>query len=409
MSLTGIISAISQIYKVLSWIFRAVNWLSESLGGKPKDPPIDGKGRCDCSPDEKPDEPKNPDATSSWEKLIEEYKSYEDAYPQLKIASLSQWIVESGRGNSALAKEHFNFGGLKWRDEMQGFATPVRYLAHDGWDTYCKFSSEEAFINGYWRFIARPPYKGWENYKELPYSYIMHLKRAGYAEDPNYFSKVGKLFGEASELLGIKLIDRGSGNKPKEGENPFPLPTIKKFIPSPKKSSRNGTKITGITNHYTVSSTAQSAINTLTRPLSQGGREASAHFVIDKNGDIYQLVNVEEKAWHAPFSPNASTIGIEHVAMPGERITEAQERASVALQKHYAWEYGLSYQDIDAHRWDGRGQSTSCPGSLYGKEGDRDAFLAWRRKHFKQEFPQRISRTVANSFSRTIARAKEAL
>ena len=62
-------------------------------------------------------------------------------FPYLKAVTLAQWILEGGRNPSPLAREHFNFGGLKWREEMRGTplnssATPVRYLAHDGWDVY---------------------------------------------------------------------------------------------------------------------------------------------------------------------------------------------------------------------------------------------------------------------------------
>ena len=45
---------------------------------------------------------------------------------------------------------------------MLGFATPVEFEAHDGLDFYCKFASLDAFIVGYWKFLSRSPYDGWE-------------------------------------------------------------------------------------------------------------------------------------------------------------------------------------------------------------------------------------------------------
>lgn len=89
-------------------------------------------------------------------------KALKISHPALKAVSLAQWLLESGRARSTLAREHLNFGGLKWRAELLGFATPVAYRAHDGLDFYCRFDSVDAFIVGYWRFIARAPYLGWE-------------------------------------------------------------------------------------------------------------------------------------------------------------------------------------------------------------------------------------------------------
>jgi hypothetical protein len=63
-----------------------------------------------------------------------------------------------------------------------------------------------------------------------------------------------------------------------------PKPAIKAFIRSPNVSSRNGTKIDMVVLHFTDGPSAQSAINTFRDPNSQ----VSAHYIIDKNGDIYQ-------------------------------------------------------------------------------------------------------------------------
>ncbi len=113
-------------------------------------------------------------------------------FPHLKAVTLAQWILEAGRNPSPLAREHFNFGGLKWREEMRGnpinsSATPVMYKAHDGEELYCKFSSLENFIRGYWRFIERSPYGGWRNNNSTPEDYIrfiggIYTLTVGYAD-----------------------------------------------------------------------------------------------------------------------------------------------------------------------------------------------------------------------------------
>lgn len=144
---------------------------------------------------------------------------------------------------------------------------------------------------------------------------------------------------------------------------------------SPKYSSRNGTKIDMIVMHYTVSKTAQSAIDTLTF----GARQASAHYVIDRDGTIYQLVSDDKKAWHAG-RVNSRSIGIEHVAMPGERMAPEQTRSSVALCKYLLEEYHLEPSAITGHKF--TGTATSCPGNLFGPKSTKDELDSWVAKHF---------------------------
>lgn len=119
----------------------------------------------------------------------------------LKTIVLAQWMLESGRGNSSLAKKHFNFGGLKWRKEMKPYARPVNYGAHDGKTQYNKFPDQKTFIEGYWHFIDRYPYKGWDKYKENPEQYLRFIVKSGYCPDKGYIDTVLSLHKEAKQLL----------------------------------------------------------------------------------------------------------------------------------------------------------------------------------------------------------------
>lgn len=313
---------------------------------------------------------------STFKDLIGAYKFYDKKSDELKTASLAQWLLESGRGTSNLAKEHLNFGGIKWREEMKPYATPVEYVASDGSDTYCHFKSIQHFIEGYWTFINRPPYKGYEANRTAE-GFLRHVGPI-YATDPAYTQKVIALIPEARGLLGV--VDPGDNTAPQPTE--FDKPPVRWF-PSQKYSSRNGVKVNLVVCHYTVSRTAQSALDTLSKPLAQGGREASAHYLIDKDGTIYQLVSELNKAWHAP-NVNRRSVGIEHVAMPGERLEAKQEKASVALISYLLSKYGLRHTNITAHRW--TGQATSCPGNLFGPDGSEAEFLAWRKANFGKDF-----------------------
>lgn len=83
---------------------------------------------------------------------------------------------------------------------MKGFATKVWFEAHDGGDFYCKFANLEAFITGYWKFIGRSPYKGWEAHSDTPENYIRFIGPS-YCPRPGYAEDVLTLLPEAEELL----------------------------------------------------------------------------------------------------------------------------------------------------------------------------------------------------------------
>lgn len=309
---------------------------------------------------------------STFSELVSAYKQSDIATDQQKAASLAQWIIESGRGTSKLAIEHCNYGGLKWRPEMAGYATPVDYVASDGPSKYCEFKDLEAFIRGYWKFISRSPYRGHERFKDDAEGYIRFVGKI-YATDPGYVQKVLAVLPEAAKLLGVEV------DIPKKRYDKPPVT----WRPSQKYSSRNGTKINLIVMHYTAGPTAEGAIDTLTKPVSRGGRKASAHYIVGKDGKIYQLVSEQNKAWHAP-NVNLRSIGIEHVAMPGDRLTGEQEKATVELCKYLLYKYGMDYTQITGHKF--TGQATQCPANLFGPNATASELVNWRRKHFSGEF-----------------------
>lgn len=80
--------------------------------------------------------------------------------------------------------------------------------------------------------------------------------------------------------------------------------------PSPNKSSRGGAKATTLVWHYTAGKTGRGAIDWLCNPDAK----ASAHFVIDRDGTITQLVSCADAAWHAGNNAiNKTSIGVEVV------------------------------------------------------------------------------------------------
>lgn len=134
------------------------------------------------------------------QKLATIYAGDDVRYPQLRAVTLAQWMLESGRATSKLAKLHYNFGGIKWRKEMAAYATKVKYEANDGVDFYCKFATIENFITGYWAFLNRSPYSGWEEHADTAEDFIRFIGPI-YTPTKNYADKVLALVPEATELL----------------------------------------------------------------------------------------------------------------------------------------------------------------------------------------------------------------
>lgn len=153
-------------------------------------------------------------------------------------------------------------------------------------------------------------------------------------------------------------------------------PLIKQFIPSPNFSSRNGRTIDMVVMHYTDGGSAQGAINRFLDPREQ----VSAHYIIERNGDIIQMVNDSEKAWHAKAA-NPRSIGIEHVALPGQNMAPAQQESSIALVRWLVATYDIDTDNIKGHRFaPGNIDTTDCPDHLFGEKNEQ-AVKDWVAEH----------------------------
>jgi hypothetical protein len=308
-----------------------------------------------------------PPYTEKFRELALAYGTSEIEFPQLRAVTLAQWILESGYGRSDLAEDHLNFGGLKWRREMEGFAEPVDYLAHDGEEKYCKFASIEAFIAGYWRFMDRAPYEGWRGHADDPERYIRFIGPI-YTPTALYAETVIGLIPKATALLG----QVGAKDAPKLPGTTAPMKPPTEFVQSPNRSSRNGAAIKRIIMHYTTSRNADGTISWFKDPVSQ----RSAHYLVARTGKIYQMVSDNEKAWHARTA-NRDSIGIEHSAAPGDTLTDEQARASAALLRWLLAEYHLPKSAVTGHRHTPENLgSTDCPHSLFGERSE-EALRAW--------------------------------
>lgn len=139
---------------------------------------------------------------------------------------------------------------------------------------------------------------------------------------------------------------------------------------SPNFSAR-GSAIKRIIMHYTTDDEVEGTLDWFSRPSSR----VSAHYVVDRDGTIYQCVSDERKAWHAG-NENDDSIGIEHVAAKGQKLTQAQSEASAALVRYLKSQYKITNANITAHRFTASNKDhTDCPGSLWETEDDLKSWL----------------------------------
>ena len=159
--------------------------------------------------------------------------------------------------------------------------------------------------------------------------------------------------------------------------NPHAKPPVSLRFQSPNRSHRNGVKIDTIVLHCT-----EEPLNgTIADFMNPGGRQVSAHYVIDRNGDIFQMVPDSEAAWHCKGA-NANTIGIEHVGQKTDAIAPEQKSSSVQLIKWLMEQYNVNPGNIFGHDFTpNRKTDTSCPDKLFGPEHSQSTIVAWIREN----------------------------
>jgi N-acetylmuramoyl-L-alanine amidase len=157
--------------------------------------------------------------------------------------------------------------------------------------------------------------------------------------------------------------------------NPHVKPVVKQFIKRPNCSCRNGARIDKIVLHCTEGSLA----STLAEFQKSDGRQISAHYVIDRNGDIYQMVSDSDRSNHC-MGANQNSIGIEHVGSETDPLTAPQAAASAALIRWLLEQYQIPRTNIFGHDFTPgycRPGGTSCPDKLFGPVHSQSTIATW--------------------------------
>lgn len=148
-------------------------------------------------------------------------------------------------------------------------------------------------------------------------------------------------------------------------EGVTPKPKVDRAETSDHFYSRNGHRIDHIVIHYTTSRNIEGTIDWFKH--APEGQRTSAHYIVGRDGILVQIIADNVAAWHAGNKEmNWRSIGIEHVAQPGDTITDEQGKTSLALIAWLVETYNVPKSAIIPHKCV---KNTDCCGDLFADFG----------------------------------------
>ena len=140
---------------------------------------------------------------------------------------------------------------------------------------------------------------------------------------------------------------------------------VNKLLTKHYTKGRGGYKVEFVVVHYNAGNLTINGCYSVWQT-----REASAHYQVEDDGDIGQLVWDGNTAWHAgDWVANCKSIGIEHANLKDGTITEATLDNGAHLVAAICIDYGLGRpewgKNVFPHK---HFSATSCPGQIYGKQ-----------------------------------------
>ncbi|MGY5851307.1 N-acetylmuramoyl-L-alanine amidase, partial [Salegentibacter sp. F14] len=157
-------------------------------------------------------------------------------------------------------------------------------------------------------------------------------------------------------------------------------------FPLPEKSNRTaldyGQYRVGTTNfnlrkpnYVIIHHTAQDSLEQTLRTFTLARTQVSSHYVIDRNGDVYHMLNDYFRGWHGGVGKwgnnsdlNSSSIGIELDNNGFEKFSEAQIQSLLAVLETLKTDYKIPAENFVGH-------SDIAP----GRKVDPNANFPWKR------------------------------
>lgn len=245
---------------------------------------------------------------------------------------LAQGILESGDGNSALARKANNHFGIKCHSSWRG----KTYIQDDDRKNEC-FRSYDHPLESYRdhsEFLKRPRYAFLFEYKTTDYkSWAKGLKKAGYATNPKYPQLLIKIieennldrFDEKIKVKDLADIERVVVEAPKESKE-------EKAQDKKKRSSyiSSGYKIYKHENNIKyILPKAGSSLEEIAQQFNMGLWQLYKYNDYEK-GDQYKDGSI------LYLQPKRSKAKVEfHVVEKGETLWEISQKYGVKLKKIY--------------------------------------------------------------------------
>lgn len=140
---------------------------------------------------------------------------------------------------------------------------------------------------------------------------------------------------------------------------------VNKILTKHYTPGRSGAKVNKVIVHYNAGNLTVEGCYSVWQT-----REASAHYQVEADGRIGQLVWNSDTAWHAGnWNANISSIGIEHANNSDGTITEKCLDNGAHLVAAICKSYGLGrpqwLKNVFPHKYF---SPTSCPGQIYGSQ-----------------------------------------
>lgn len=283
-------------------------------------------------------------------------KEYIDMYKDIAIRemhrsgipasiTMAQGCLESGNGNSSLARRSNNHFGIKCRNDWKG----ARVYHHDDKLNECfrKYKTvEESYIDHTNFLVENKRYFHLFNLSHKDYrGWAVGLKKAGYATDPNYAHSLIKIIEDEN----LQLLDEVSPNDlaqrnileekgkrfdPNEGRNQLEERT-EKVVESFKNltldpiRSRPVTKVNGLDVIYAEAGETYASI---ARELNMKLWEIHLYNDLPKNAvqpRINELIYIERKRYNAPKGHDF------HTAKSGETMHSISQKYGIRLNRLY--------------------------------------------------------------------------
>lgn len=249
--------------------------------------------------------------------------------------TLAQGLLESGNGNSELARKSNNHFGIKCTPDWTGGRT---YHDDDKKDDCFRVYKDAAqSYEDHAKFLQRPRYAALFELKPTDYEgWAKGLKKAGYATDPNYPSKLIGLI----ERYELHKLDKGIDvtYKPRTGPANASKPSTTK--PAANKPTRNRRSDDVVEYHMgrTVDS-FEGRIKYVTTKEGDDFRKLANELEMT-HGMLARWNDMDKNAKLAPgqriyIQPkrNASKSSSTHVAEGGETLWEVSQRYGVKLSR----------------------------------------------------------------------------